>query len=489
MTSIRCAIVLLRVSDANSSEVQPRAFFDELFLSGPQSLSQYWSDVSFGNVDFTGSQVFDWHTIWQSDWQFLDELSRNSSYTDRPRFLLNTAEQNSGFQSVINSTPFHQIPFDLVFIVIKGNSLRDYGNGRSEFSNDLWSYASPETTGSRSISLLPINPYSIRDTGGLNYLARQVGYYLRLPNSADNSEREYSTSAEVPGLFYDAYDLMSASTEVYRFGHPRFGYAGPNLCASQSNARGWLPNRGIHYIDADHSAPTDICLTSLSWNNTVGRHQPPGTSVPLLMINIAYQFTIELRTREGWDAGIPVDQTIIIHQIIPHPTAPHPYTTIILMRSPSSGSTGTIPHEWAVRQQWDSRTARNFTFPLPAPELAGYTLITVLSYDLANHSACVHIEHHPAPQWPIYIKPEELYRYKGCLLILDGQLNQFAAKQEATKIIRQLVAIEQASRLGDTSSIQFQIAQLDQIGQEVHDRSQALQKQLQAGNTLAATPD
>ena len=57
----------------------------------------------------------------------------------------------------------------------------------------------------------------------------------------------------------------------------------------------------------------------------------------------------------------------------------------------------------------------------------------------------------------------------------------FPSDHLITTLNRKLIAIEQAGRLGDKSSVLFQIGQLQQIGQQVQNRSDALQKQLDTG--------
>jgi hypothetical protein len=487
MSTIRCAVVLLQLNDAPQPPPLSGSYFQDLFTRDPQSLSQYWADASLGQVDLTECQVFDWQAIWLDSLTYDRERQRALEDPERGQddWFYGLADQHPGFRNVVNSASFHQIPFDLVWVIIHGNGpISSLTGAGSDYQTDLILYTGPTARPSQPTYLAPVDMASIPNSFGLAYMARQIGYYLHLPLSRDNSEYEHEAFRSSHGALYDAYDLMSSSRITHRFQHPRFGMAGPMLCAPQLYGKHWIPDQFIRSLPNEASFTTDIYLTSLSWYSTVGRQQPPAPDSPLLMINIGNRFSIELRSRQGWDAGIPTNQTILIHQLLYNPANPS-YLQPILMKSAGDGFNGSVQHEWGVNQWWDSRLAGNSAFSETNPELVGYTLVSVLRYEPEHNGALIRIIHHAPPQWPIYVMPDRLYRYKGCLVMLDGRLSEFALKDEMTPVVRQLLAIDTASRLEDGASVKFQLAQWQQLSQLAQVHSEQLQKQLQAGPAKA----
>jgi hypothetical protein len=435
----RCVIVLMQFSDAPHPAPQPGSFYEDLIRNDAQSLNQYWQDASLGAVELT-TTLFDWHTTNTSSTEFVNRL--HSSGVHRDLEYVSLANSHPAFREAIESGGPTRVPFDLVFLFALGNGPLDdslLSNG-ADYNTALL----PFPTGGLMpphVRLLPVDASQVPDSYGLNYLARQVGHYLGLSWSRDNSEYEHEAFRGSHGVLHDSYDLMSSGRITHQFRHTRFSSAGPLLSAAQSFIHHWLPGSSVHFLADDRPFTTDICLTSLSWFATTGRRESPPPATPLLLINIGNHFTIELRSREGWDAGIPTDQTIVIHKLY-QPTGSSEITPI-LMKSVRVSTADPFPHEWTVGQTWDSSQAGNSAISEPSLFLIGSTLITVLSYDPVMHMACVRIEHQVAdPAWPIYVQPDRLYYYNGCLLILDGQLMQFPKVHTITTINRKLIAIE-----------------------------------------------
>ncbi|MDB5239454.1 MAG: hypothetical protein JWP57_79 [Spirosoma sp.] len=455
MLTLQCAIVLVHLNDATPT--QPRAFFDDLLLGDSQSLRQYWLDNSLGALDLTGepstgSRVFDWQPLWQDSLTFQREFRAS---TDKSIYWQNIALQHRDFQAFTQNAPFHHFPFDLVFLVIHGAGPFDVLTAvYSDYVKLLLPW--PPTPGTPSIEprhpyLLPLDAAGIPDSTGLTYLARQIGHYLNLPLSRDNSEHEHPAAPSSHGAFNDFYDMMSSDLVTFQYNSPRYGRSGPGLCAIQRQNKHWLPPESVRRFSGGASFTTDICLTSLSWYETTGRLQSPATPVPVLMVNIGDQFAIEFRTREGWDAGMSTAQTILIHQMLrsQDPAGALIYQPILMKSSPGSGFGGdqrSILHEWALDQEWDSRGSGNSAYPDLDSLLIGHTRIRMLRYEPDHHRACVRIAHSP-PYFPLHIRfLEELYRYQGCLLLVDGQFTQFTPDDKVTTLARQLTAIEPTER-------------------------------------------
>ena len=101
--------------------------------------------------------------------------------------------------------------------------------------------------------------------------------------------------------YQDPWDTMSTAN-AYMATHPTYGAVGPGLNATNMKLRGWLNTGRTHSIDPAHAANETITLRPLH-----ARHLPG-----MLAAEVG-GYTIELRTRSRWDAGIP-RACVLVHR-------------------------------------------------------------------------------------------------------------------------------------------------------------------------------
>ncbi|MEO1027462.1 MAG: hypothetical protein AAFX02_00250, partial [Pseudomonadota bacterium] len=147
-------------------------------------------------------------------------------------------------------------------------------------------------------------------------IAHEVGHAINLNHSyVDNDGYCNATWASV-GEYGDRRDLMSFAN-VFGFAHPEFGTIPPGLNAYHLDRMGWMERSFILRFGANGQSDRTITLGTLSRGNA-----GPGTR----MIRIPFDptdpyryYTVEYRTQDRSDQGIPVD-TILIHEIDDRPT-------------------------------------------------------------------------------------------------------------------------------------------------------------------------
>jgi hypothetical protein len=98
------------------------------------------------------------------------------------------------------------------------------------------------------------------------------------------------------------HDIMSAMN-VHSHLHPRFDQRGPLLCAGNLDRMGWLPASRVWSEPISGSFTQCLDLVSL------GHPEKPG----YLAARVG-SYWVELRTRDGWDSGIP-RAVILVHQM------------------------------------------------------------------------------------------------------------------------------------------------------------------------------
>jgi hypothetical protein len=123
------------------------------------------------------------------------------------------------------------------------------------------------------------------------FFGHETGHVFGLQHSFDQSNRKAETWS-APGEYYDEQDIMSAmnvdSTTV-----PRFGRAGPLLCAANLDRMGWLPAARVWSCPGGNSSSSDVIdLVSL------GHPEIPG----YLAAKLGNVY-VEFRTVDGFDAG------------------------------------------------------------------------------------------------------------------------------------------------------------------------------------------
>ena len=257
----KCAVLLCKFTNSVNNPANDPAFFWDMFTHrGGQSMNDYFIDISNNIINLDGTQIFGWRTIPMTDAEY---IAANPNRYNRIHGVL------PYFFPQVDPSKFAMI------ITIFNGDVKDGG-----------------TWGGVLVNFDSING---------TFLGHEMGHNFGLNHSYDTSDRK-DADWSGPGEYFDSYDIMSAMN-VYGVPHERYGSVGPRLCALYVDQQGWMPDaKKFHFNSGGGSSPVTIDIKSMS------HAEQPGYQ----MVYLDDNYTIEFRTKEGWDASIP-DTTILIH--------------------------------------------------------------------------------------------------------------------------------------------------------------------------------
>lgn len=322
MISKPCGVFLCQFEDTISAPKKSVSFFRKLFLkNGAQSLNDYWKDVSNNSINIDGTQIFNWRTI---PLKLKDFIVQYPSRYDK-------IHGAAGYFGVDLSQ------FSMIIVITNGNV---------------------EDAGSHGGVL--VNFDIINHT----FIAHEMGHMFGLGHSFDLSDRKNSDWS-APGEYFDPYDIMSAMA-VHATDHTEFASTGPNLCAHFMNSQNWLPQTRIW------NAPS----ASRSYSETFNLVSISHTEQPGFLLASFGNYTVEFRTKDSWDSGIPRD-CVLIH-LISNQT---PY--LVSTRSDQ------FTYEWLVGDTWLSNSALSPNWRFKPSVFS----VTVNSFDIENYTASITVSY------------------------------------------------------------------------------------------------
>lgn len=243
-----------------ASEPKPNQFYQDLVHG---ALVPYWSAVSYGSWDLSGSKVVDaWSTmaIGTAGWPNISRYDRVGN--------------------CINSYPGSTAGYVNVIGIVNGEG--DAGNAGGRV------LATP-------------------DSSNMTFLAHETGHTFGWGHSFDDTQRKNS-SWSAPGEYFDYWDIMSAMAVKY-FAHPQGVLAGPEMNAPYRTKQAFIPAHRMTKL-----VPAAAVQT---WRaNVAAIHRPEGSGA--LMVRVGNDdnnyYTVEYRMKDGWDAGIP-RATVLVHRV------------------------------------------------------------------------------------------------------------------------------------------------------------------------------
>jgi len=272
MTNTPWAILLCRFKDNLFGDPNPKQFYVEEF-SNPsiENIVTYWRDISYGELDLTGSQVFGFLGLDQ-DWaDYKGSGSNDSGRQD----LLEWAKKAAADAG---------IPLDGYYGVIVHMSE----------ATDLW--GSPHEVVCDSFS-------------NLAQILQEIGHGYGL---------EHSRAVANPTLDYQhPFCIMSGLT----FGgtnptfQTKFGRSGPRLCSPYVFLSGWLSESRILRVATDGRSPASVVVTLADLAEQSPIH--PQVAVLDFLTPQQVSYFVEYRCREGWDRGISGLNPVVISQLRP----------------------------------------------------------------------------------------------------------------------------------------------------------------------------
>ncbi len=279
-------VVLCKFTDS-TNEPQPVQYFQDLFSetgAGKQGVFDYWKDVSYGNLDLTGTLVKGWYTVPMTlaQWQALAGKQRDKIIDNCASMAINdlkninkTFNDFAGVVVVTNQTGLSEDLFGGVGITIGGQA---YNIG---FMDTEWDQP-------------------------LTGILHESGHLVRLIHS-----RLLST----PNADYgDCYDIMSQYSCGYQTSAYSYqGIGGPGLTAAlvDGQTQGWLPGgRGLTFNNGS-CAQQVLELAALDHAQASGYLAARIPAARQFGATTSDYYYVELRHQDRWDSGIPQDAVLV----------------------------------------------------------------------------------------------------------------------------------------------------------------------------------
>ena len=346
------AVVLCKFTD-QTFEPHSAAYYQDMFSetgSGKKGLFDFWKDVSYGNLDLTGSVAKGWYTVPMtfSAWSALGrgpKLDKCASQAlgdiSFSQFAGVLVINNTGVTTlsasigtgtttltVNSSTPFPPAPFTICvpgcifggepmtvtaingnsWTVTRGGTPTTHGAGAmiEQAGGDLFGGPPPTTIngtsyGSLGRALLP-------QWVDLTLFEHETGHSFGL----DHSRRLSQSASE----YNDCYDIMSAYSCVYRYGGTYQGSGGPGLNAITLENGGWLPGGRRYDFNNSSCGQQSLQLAPLSMSGVSGylaARIPAARTIQkeLNTTTTSDYYYLEFRDQSGQDAAIPADGVVL----------------------------------------------------------------------------------------------------------------------------------------------------------------------------------
>lgn len=263
-------IIRCKFKDETGPATHTDQHYTDLFTTSDlESLACFWQDMSFGQLDFSGSQVTAWLVL---DKNRSDYTGSGANQQGR-RELVDWAK-NAATKSGLDISKFYGV-------VIATHSDTDLFGSAARYAVCGPNHA----------------PASI---------LQEVGHALGLSN--------HSRSVADPQDYKNPFCIMSSMD----FGghnptfNGRFGASGPGLCAPYIFKAGWLSWR-IAKIPTNGRSPNKTTLTL----SPLSEQQPNHKQVATIQLNSPQEVTYFVEYRfGGWDRGL-AQSAVVIHQFRP----------------------------------------------------------------------------------------------------------------------------------------------------------------------------
>ena len=270
-THVPWAILLCKFSDS-PVPVHDTAYITDMFLTrATHGVADYWNDISYSNIDLAGSVVKGWYTIAQNKAQEIAK-SRGDRFSDCV-----TAAKSSTSNSFT-------VPSGYRTLVITSPGIDEWGSDGAAFLSETI-----DVTGS----------------------AHEMGHGIGMIHSFSDDPNFRDVSWAQIGEYDDEWDLMSAAN-VYTTSTVRFGSAPPGLNGFGLDRAGWLPIKRTYTFGQNGAASATVTIAALNHPEVEGSLL---VRVPFDPSDLMHYYTVELRNADAWDAGIPGQGGVMLHEV------------------------------------------------------------------------------------------------------------------------------------------------------------------------------
>ncbi len=256
------AVILCKYSDF-PKEPYPVSFYRAAFTAGKAREFDYFREVSYGNIDMTGSRIFGWFTMPKRSTKDALALKYPAGRSTLHDWGIEVAKDQR-----IDLTPFYGV----VVVLNYGTDAGYAGGNRVVLASD-W------------------NP---------TFNFHELGHGFGLGHTwFARPDEEYG----------DPWDIMSAMN-VHIFKN-KFGLNGPGMNAFNLKKLGCIPADRIWNSNGAASSQT-ITLAALNQYDANGYLMAWIAPAPGSASKTGYY--VEFRRKKGWDAGIPQD-AVLVHEV------------------------------------------------------------------------------------------------------------------------------------------------------------------------------
>ena len=267
--SIPWAFLLCKFSDSPTPPNSVGYYANETINAGTQGLDDYIRTISYGTTDLSGSVLHGWYT--------------------EPHTLAYEQGLSSRWQRVLDceaaaaaSTTDRYVPpaGERVYVITSPGV-------------DLGGFENTAAIGGDSVALPEI--------------AHEFGHGVGLEHSWSNDTAWKDISWAGPGEYDNPWDLMSAAN-VFVDPTGAFGGGPPDLDAHHLDEMGWIPQARIETLGTDGILSRTITLAALTHPTTSGYLL---ARIPFDANDRFHYYTVEYRTADSWDSGIPASIVMI----------------------------------------------------------------------------------------------------------------------------------------------------------------------------------
>jgi M6 family metalloprotease-like protein/uncharacterized repeat protein (TIGR01451 family) len=278
--------VLCRFGDSTGSPPAEAEFFDDL----TDYMDTYWREVSYHEINLTGSETAGWYDLPRDRVEYLTGGSHFEGHElNHSRIALDCSRQ-----AILDD--INLMPYDGLNLMFDGPlDCCAWGGSRVLPTN-----IGLTTTFKRfAITYMPIGGWQSQAV-----LAHEMAHGFGLPHSSG----PFQTGTTVANTYDSNWDVLSGKGKCNN-PHPDFGCIGVHTVAAHKDALGWIPDERIY-------VPNDSMDQLVFLERLADPFQLFGydmIKLPIVGTNDEY-YTVEARMQHGFDSEIP-GNAVIIHRM------------------------------------------------------------------------------------------------------------------------------------------------------------------------------
>jgi hypothetical protein len=293
------AIILCRFKGAAPHPQEPaiKAFFERLFRAGEGGLVEYWRDVSLGNVDVTGSKIFDWVEV---------DVPRDKAggwSGSNPPGIGRSGLVDAAIRAVLSGGADRLDGFFSQIAVYPENWTSDtLTDAQKVIGSSFWIDGSADGRG--KVVLTP-------DFAG-DITAHEMGHGFGM---------KHDVSADATQAYADPCCVMSQTSLFRPPGWNRLFAS--EICLSHLIQRGWMYSHRVLHDPGGWMSEPDGAIFVLAPINDPAARANLGIALTVRTPSDGWDYHLEYARPTGWNRGLTGD-SLFIRRIRPSGFGPTP---------------------------------------------------------------------------------------------------------------------------------------------------------------------